>query len=94
MREHQILPSMSRGGNPYDNARCESFIKTLKREEIYASEYRDMEDLRAHLEEFLEQYYNRKRLHSALGYRSPEEFETALGLCASTNVIAAASVSF
>ena len=50
-------------------------MKTLKREEIYANKYDDLENLRANIEEFIEQYYNRQRLHSALGYRSPEEFE-------------------
>ncbi len=72
-----ILPSMSRPGNPYDNAFCESFIKTLKREQIYAHKYRYIDELCAHLEEFIEQYYNRQRLHSALGYKTPEEFEAA-----------------
>jgi putative transposase len=57
------------------NASCESFIKTLKREEIYANRYENLEQLRVNIEEFIEQYYNRQRLHSALGYRSPEEFE-------------------
>ena len=66
---------MSRPANPYDNASCESFMKTLKREEIYANRYDNLEHLRANIEEFIEQYYNRQRLHSALGYRSPEEFE-------------------
>jgi len=66
---------MSRPANPYDNAVCESFMKTLKQEEIYCNEYRDFEELSAHLEEFIENYYNRQRLHSALGYRTPEEFE-------------------
>lgn len=75
LEEHQMLPSMSRPGNPYDNAFCESFMKTLKREEIYASQYQDIEDLRSNLEVFVEQYYNRKRLHSALQYCSPEQFE-------------------
>jgi hypothetical protein len=70
-----MIPSMSRPANPYDNASCESFIKTLKREEIYANRYDDLEHLRMNIEEFMEQYYNRQRLHSALGYRSPEEFE-------------------
>ncbi len=70
-----MIPSMSRPANPYDNASCESFIKTLKREEIYANEYDDLEHLLANLEQFIEQYYNRQRLHSALGYSSPEEFE-------------------
>jgi hypothetical protein len=65
---------MSRPANPYDNAGCESFIKTLKREEIYANEYDDLEHLLRNIEEFIEQYDNRQRLHSALGYRSPEEF--------------------
>jgi len=69
------MPSMSRPAHPHDNASCESFLKTLKREEIYANDYRDMEDLAAGIEEFIERYYNRSRLHSALGYRSPGEFE-------------------
>jgi transposase InsO family protein len=73
--QHRMIPSMSRPANPYDNARCESFIKTLKREEIYANRYNDLEHLRTNIEEFMEQYYNRQRSHSALGYRSPEEFE-------------------
>lgn len=66
-----MVPSMSRPANPYDNASCESFIKTLKREEIYANKYDNLERLQANIEEFIEQYYNRQRLHSALGYRSP-----------------------
>ena len=87
-----MLPSMSRPANPYDNASCESFMRTLKREEIYANTYRDMEDLRAHIEEFIERYYNRIRLHSALGYLSPEEFEkTASG---QADGYGAASMSF
>lgn len=75
LKQHGMVPSMSRPANPYDNASCESFIKTLKREEIYANEYRDLEHLRDHIEEFIDRYYNQKRLHSALGYRTPEEFE-------------------
>ncbi|HEV2324067.1 MAG TPA: IS3 family transposase [Terracidiphilus sp.] len=74
---HGILPSMSRPGNPYDNAFCETFIKTLKREQICAGKYQYIDELNAHLEEFIDRYYNRQRLHSALGYRSPEEFEAA-----------------
>ena len=77
LRKHQMIPSMSRPANPYDNASCESFIKTLKREEVYAAEYRDLDHLRANIEEFIDRYYNRCRLHSALGYRSPDEFERA-----------------
>jgi putative transposase len=75
LEKHRMVPSMSRPANPYDNASCESFMKTLKREEIYANKYDDLEHLRANIEEFIEEYYNRQRLHSALGYRSPEEFE-------------------
>jgi transposase InsO family protein len=75
LEKHRMIPSMSRPANPYDNASCESFMKTLKREEIYANKYDDLEHLRANIEEFIEEYYNRQRLHSALGYRTPEEFE-------------------
>ncbi len=71
----RMMPSMSRPGNPYDNAFCESFMKTLKQEEIYCNQYADFEELSQHLEEFIGAYYNRLRLHSALGYRTPEEFE-------------------
>ncbi len=79
LRKHQLIPSMSRPANPYDNASCESFIKTLKGEEIYGNDYRDLDHLRANVKEFIERYYNRCRLHSALGYQSPEEFEPAAG---------------
>ena len=76
-----MIPSMSRPANPYDNASCESFLKTLKREEMYANTYRDVGHLRTNVAAFIDQYYNRIRLHSALGYRPPEEFErTAAGL--------------
>jgi transposase InsO family protein len=75
LERHGMIPSMSRPANPYDNASCESFLKTLKREEIYANQYRDLDHLRANIEEFIDRYYNQQRLHSALGYRSPEEFE-------------------
>jgi len=74
LEKQGMIPSMSRPANPYDNA-SESFMKTLKREEIYANQYRDLEHLRTHIEEFIENYYNRQRLHSPLGYRPPEEFE-------------------
>lgn len=67
--------SMSRPARPWENGKCESFIKTLKREEIDARRYTTFSELRDHVEEFLEQIYNKVRLHSALGYRSPEEFE-------------------
>jgi transposase InsO family protein len=75
LQEHHLIPSMSRPANPYDNASCESFMKTLKREEIYANNYRTLEHLATNIERFIEEYYNRCRLHSALGYRPPEEFE-------------------
>jgi len=91
LQQHQIIPSMSRPANPYDNASCESFMKTLKREEIYANDYRDLEHLRANIEAFIDQYYNRCRLHSALGYKTPEEFEQAL---AATTSAAGATMSF
>jgi transposase InsO family protein len=73
-----ITISMSRRGNPYDNATCESFLKTLKYEEVYRSEYRDLDEARASIGTFLEKVYNQKRLHSALGYLSPAEFERGL----------------
>jgi putative transposase len=75
LERHGVIASMSRPANPYDNASCESFLKTLKREEVYANQYRGLDHLRANIEEFIERYYNQQRLHSALGYRSPEEFE-------------------
>ena len=77
LRTHHMIPSMSRPANPYDNASCESFMKTLKREEIDANTYRDLDHLRANLAAFIEPYDNRDRLHSALGDHSPDEFEDA-----------------
>ena len=67
--------SMARKGNPYDNAVAESFIKTLKNEEVYLWEYRTLEDVKNRVPYFIERVYNQKRLHSALHYRPPEEFE-------------------
>jgi putative transposase len=75
LRAHGIAISMSRSGNPYDNAKAESFIKTLKYEEVYLSEYLDIDDARESIGHFLEQVYNFKRLHSAIGYMPPAEFE-------------------
>jgi len=77
LRRHALVPSMSRPANPYDNASCESFMKTLKQEEIKANEYRNLEHLLENVAAFIDHYYNRVRLHSALGYRPPEEFEQA-----------------
>ena len=94
LRDHQMIPSMSRPANPYDNASCESFMKTLKREEIYANNYNDLEHLRANIEEFIEQYYNRLRLHSALGYRPPEEFEQQIEASGSAESRSATMVFF
>jgi putative transposase len=75
LEAHRLIASMSRPANPYDNAACESFMKTLKQEEIYCSQYANFDELSQHLDEFISTYYNRQRLHSALGYRTPEEFE-------------------
>jgi transposase InsO family protein len=75
LKGHAIQISMSRKGNPYDNGACESFIKTLKYEEVYRNEYRDLNEAQASIGEFLESVYNRQRLHSALGYVPPAEFE-------------------
>ena len=75
LKQHQAQISMSRKGNPYDNAACESFMKTLKCEEVYRTEYRDFREARSRIGEFPEHVYNRKRLHSALGYLPPAEFE-------------------
>jgi putative transposase len=75
---HGIEISMSRVGNPYDNAKAESFMKTLKQEELNGSTYRDLEELRRAIEDFFHEVYNRTRLHSALRYQSPVEFEALL----------------
>jgi transposase InsO family protein len=75
LSNYHIQISMSRSGNPWDNAACESFIKTLKYEEVYRSEYRDLAEARSSIGGFLEKVYNQKRLHSALGYLPPAEFE-------------------
>jgi putative transposase len=75
LKQHSAQISMSRKGNPYDNAACESFMKTLKYEEVYRTEYRNLAEARAGLALFLERVYNQKRLHSALGYVPPAEFE-------------------
>jgi len=87
LKSHGIDISMSRKANPWDNAACESFMKTLKYEEILRNEYRDLAEARAWIREFLEKIYNRKRLHSALGYVPPAEFEAQL---AAQNMEAAA----
>jgi transposase InsO family protein len=78
LKANQIDISMSRKGNPWDNAACESFMKTLKYEEVLRNEYRDLAEAFASIPEFLEKVYNQKRLHSALGYLPPVEFEAQL----------------
>jgi transposase InsO family protein len=78
LERHDIQPSMSRIGNPYDNAKAESFMKTLKQEEIDGRAYRDIRHARTAIGTFIEQVYNRQRLHSALAYRPPAEFEADL----------------
>jgi putative transposase len=75
LAEHGILPSMSAKGHCYDNAFMESWFKTLKAEEVYLTEYETMEDVLQNIPHFIEAVYNEKRLHSSLGYFSPEEFE-------------------
>jgi transposase InsO family protein len=75
--------SMSRRGNPYDNGKCERFMRTLKEEEVYLSEYETMSEARENIAHFIEEVYNRKRLHSALCYMPPIEFEQQLHLSTS-----------
>jgi len=79
LKDHKIRISMSRRGNPYDNAACESFMKTLKYEEVYRNDYRDFSEAFASMSVFLELVYNQRRLHSALGYVPPAEFEQNAG---------------
>jgi transposase InsO family protein len=78
LHDHKIEISMSRTGNPYDNAKAERFMRTLKYEEIYMNDYETLGEVRASIEHFIEAVYNRKRLHSAIGYRPPAEFEASL----------------
>jgi len=75
LKKYDIRISMSRKGNPYDNAFAESFIKTLKTEEVYVKEYKNIADAYQNIKEFIEMIYNKKRLHSSIGYMPPEEYE-------------------
>ena len=76
--KHQIRGSMSRPGNPYDNPQAERFMRTLKYGEVYLSDYQTLTEARASIRHFIEEVYNRKRLHSVLGYKPPVEFEQSL----------------
>jgi transposase InsO family protein len=78
LKDNGIRISMSRKGNPWDNAACESFMKTLKYEEVHRNEYRDLAEAKTAIGTFLEKVYNQKRLHSAIGYKSPAQFETEI----------------
>jgi putative transposase len=78
LKAHGCEISMSRTSSPWENAGCESWMKTLKYEEVYRQEYRDLAEARASIERFIEKVYNQRRLHSALGYMPPVEFETLL----------------
>lgn len=78
LMEHGIGISMSRKANPWDNAACESFMKTLKQEEVHRTEYRNLAEARTRIGEFLESIYNDRRLHSSLAYCSPSDFERSL----------------
>jgi putative transposase len=80
--------------NTHANASCESFMKTLKREEIYANRYEDLGHMRVNIEEFIDRYYNQQRLHSALGYRPPEEFEQQAELTGMVPSSASATLAF
>jgi transposase InsO family protein len=76
--KHQIRPSMSRPGNPYDNPQAERVIRTIKYDEVYLSDYQTLIEARASIGHFIEEVYDRKRLHSVLGYKTPFEFEQSL----------------
>ena len=80
LKASAIAISMSQKASPWENAACESWMKTLKSEEVYRQEYRDLPEARSCLAQFIDKVYNQKRLHSALGYRPPVEFEQSLSM--------------
>jgi len=80
LKDHGFQISMSRKGNPYDNAFVESFMKTLKYEEVYLNEYNTYSDAYQNIQRFIDDVYNKKRLHSSLGYKSPDAFEQEVKL--------------
>ena len=88
LKDNKVRISMSRKGNPYDNATCESFMKTLKYEEVYRQEYRDLAEARASMGQLLNKVYNQQRLHSALGYLPPVEFEPSLSQATGSEAVA------
>jgi len=89
LNKHKFSISMSRKGNPYDNAQAESFMKTIKTEEVYLAEYRDFEDAASSIGLFIESVYNKTRLHSALGYVPPAEYEVLLSCPKDTTIVSA-----
>lgn len=94
LETYGITMSMSRPAKPWENARCERFIRTLKEEEIDVREYRSLEQLEANIDDFIENYYHRQRLHAALNYRTPVEFEKDCGLVQPAALPAIAGMSF
>ncbi len=78
LKQHSFKISMARTGNPYENAKAESFFKTLKHEEVYLWDYRTLDDVAKRVPYFIEEVYNKKRLHSSIGYIPPDEFESAM----------------
>jgi len=94
LEKHGIIMSMSRAGRPWENPYCESFMQTLKNEEINDTTYTTLEDLERHIVHFIEQYYNLLRLHSALQYRTPDEFECAAAAATPPQPYLRATLSF
>jgi len=80
LKEHGIVSSMAKQGNPYENANAESFFKTFKYEEVHLNDYQTIDDVIERVPYFIEQVYNSKRLHSSLGYVPPNEFEALLNV--------------